>query len=34
LLTDVADEDVDALTDLLAGLKHQAEAKAEAGRMQ
>jgi DNA-binding MarR family transcriptional regulator len=34
LLTDVADEDGDALTDLLGGLKRQAEAKAEAGRMQ
>jgi DNA-binding MarR family transcriptional regulator len=32
LLADVADEDVDALTDLLAELKHKAEAKAEAGR--
>ena len=32
LLADVADEDADALTDLLAELKHQAEARAEAGR--
>jgi DNA-binding MarR family transcriptional regulator len=32
LLADVADADVDALTDLLAGLKHRAETKAEAGR--
>ncbi|HEX2479797.1 MAG TPA: MarR family transcriptional regulator [Geminicoccaceae bacterium] len=32
LLADVAHNDVDALTDLLAGLKHQAEARAEAGR--
>jgi DNA-binding MarR family transcriptional regulator len=32
LLANVADEDVDALTELLAGLKHKAEAKAEAGR--
>jgi DNA-binding MarR family transcriptional regulator len=32
LLADVADQDVDALTDLLAGLKHAAEARAEAGR--
>ena len=32
LLADVADEDVGALTDLLAGLKHKAEARAEAGR--
>jgi DNA-binding MarR family transcriptional regulator len=32
LLVDVADEDVDALTDLLAELKHRAEARVEAGR--
>jgi DNA-binding MarR family transcriptional regulator len=32
LLADVADEDANALTDLLAELKHKAEAKAEAGR--
>jgi DNA-binding MarR family transcriptional regulator len=32
LLADVADEDVDALTDLLAELKHKAEAKTETGR--
>jgi DNA-binding MarR family transcriptional regulator len=32
LLADVADENVDALTDLLAELKHAAEARAEAGR--
>ena len=32
LLGSVADEEVDALTDLLAELKHRAEAKAEAGR--
>lgn len=32
LLAEVADEDVDALTDLLAGLKRRAEAGAEAGR--
>ena len=32
LLADVADEDVDALTDLLANLKHAAEASAQAGR--
>ena len=31
LLADLADEEGDALIDLLAGLKHQAEAKAEAG---
>ena len=34
MLADFADEDVDALTDLLAELKHRAEAKAEAGRGQ
>ena len=28
----IADEDVDALTDLLAELKHRAEARLEAGR--
>ena len=32
LLADVADDDVDALIDLMAELKHKAEAKAEAGR--
>jgi DNA-binding MarR family transcriptional regulator len=32
LLADVADEDVEALTDLLAELKHRAEARAEARR--
>ena len=32
LLADVADEEVDALTELLAELKHKAEAEAEAGR--
>ena len=32
LLSDAADDDVDALTELLAELKHQAEARAEAGR--
>jgi DNA-binding MarR family transcriptional regulator len=32
LLEDVADEDVEALTDLLAELKHRAEPKAAAGR--
>jgi DNA-binding MarR family transcriptional regulator len=32
LLDDVADEDVGTLTDLLAELKHRAEARAEAGR--
>jgi DNA-binding MarR family transcriptional regulator len=32
LLTDLEDADVDALTELLAELKHEAEAKAEAGR--
>jgi DNA-binding MarR family transcriptional regulator len=32
LLADVADADVDALTRLLAGLKHRAEATTEAGR--
>jgi DNA-binding MarR family transcriptional regulator len=32
LLADVADDDIDALTDLLAELKHKAEATAEAGR--
>jgi DNA-binding MarR family transcriptional regulator len=31
LLADMADEEVDALTELLAELKHNAEAKAEAG---
>jgi DNA-binding MarR family transcriptional regulator len=31
LLADVPDDDVDALTDLLAELKHRSEAKAEAG---
>jgi DNA-binding MarR family transcriptional regulator len=33
LLADVAGEDVDVLTELLAELKHKAEAKAEAGRV-
>jgi DNA-binding MarR family transcriptional regulator len=33
LLAAVADEDVDGLTDLLAGLKHEAEAKPNAGRV-
>jgi DNA-binding MarR family transcriptional regulator len=33
LLAEVADEDVEALTDLLAELKHKAEARAEAGRL-
>jgi DNA-binding MarR family transcriptional regulator len=33
LLADVADDDVDALTDLLAELKHKAEATAEARRV-
>jgi DNA-binding MarR family transcriptional regulator len=33
LLADVADEDVDALTDLLAAVKHRAEAGAAAGRV-
>lgn len=33
LLADVADEDANALSDLLAELKHKAEAKAEAGRV-
>jgi DNA-binding MarR family transcriptional regulator len=33
LLADVADEDVDALTDLLAELKHKTEPRAEAGRV-
>ena len=32
LLAEVADEDADALTDLLAEVKHRAEARAEAGR--
>jgi DNA-binding MarR family transcriptional regulator len=32
LLADVADEDVEALADLLAELKYRAEARAEAGR--
>jgi DNA-binding MarR family transcriptional regulator len=32
LLADVAHEEADALTDLLAGLKHRAEARMEAGR--
>jgi DNA-binding MarR family transcriptional regulator len=32
LLAEVADEDVDALTDLLAELKHAAAARAQAGR--
>jgi DNA-binding MarR family transcriptional regulator len=32
LLADAADEDVDGLTELLAQLKHMAEARAEAGR--
>ena len=32
LLAEVADQDVDALTDLLAELKHKAEAKTEVGR--
>jgi DNA-binding MarR family transcriptional regulator len=32
LLAEVADDDVDALTDRLAELKHRSEAKAEAGR--
>ncbi|MGH6903385.1 MAG: MarR family winged helix-turn-helix transcriptional regulator [Geminicoccaceae bacterium] len=32
LLADVADDDIDALTDLLAELTHKAEAAAEAGR--
>jgi DNA-binding MarR family transcriptional regulator len=32
LLADVADDDVDALIELLTELKHKAEAKAEAGR--
>jgi DNA-binding MarR family transcriptional regulator len=32
LLADVADEDVDALIDLLAELKHRSEVSAEAGR--
>jgi DNA-binding MarR family transcriptional regulator len=32
LLADVADDDIDALTDLLAELKHRSEASAEAGR--
>jgi DNA-binding MarR family transcriptional regulator len=33
LLATIADEDVDRLTDLLAGLKHAAEARAAAGRV-
>jgi DNA-binding MarR family transcriptional regulator len=33
LLAEVADEDVDGLTELLAGLKYEAEAKANAGRV-
>jgi DNA-binding MarR family transcriptional regulator len=32
LLAEVPDDDVDALTDLLAGLKHRSETSAEAGR--
>jgi len=32
LLADASDHDVDALVDLLAGLKHSSEARAEAGR--
>jgi DNA-binding MarR family transcriptional regulator len=34
LLANLADEDMDALTQLLAELKHRAEASAEAGRVQ
>jgi DNA-binding MarR family transcriptional regulator len=33
LLAEVSDHDVDMLTDLLADLKHRAEAKAQAGRV-
>jgi len=33
LLADLAEHDVDRLTDLLGGLKHEAEARAQAGRV-